>query len=1118
MTVKFSGIESKVSPLVVPLQGNDVILGLPWLTAYNPSIDWRARQLSFKSSRALDKTNKDKEIIKSVPLYSIRMIPQETPQLHVITTTNELRQWNKEQQSVMWLCHMESVNESEPPPEPLSKELSDLLEPILSEYKDVFPDELPPGLPPRRDVDHRIALKPGAVPISRSPPRLSPPELAELKKQLIELLNGGKIRPSVSPWGASTLFVAKKDTEERRLCFDYRPVNEVTIKNNSSLPNIEELFDQLLGAKFFSKIDLRSGYHQIRIHPDDVDKTAFNTRYGHYEFLVLPFGLCNAPSTFMEMMQRVFRDCVDEFVIVFMDDILVYSKTAESHAQHLRHVMGLLRKHQLYAKKSKCLFFRTKIKFLGHVISPDGIGVDEDKIAAIQRWPIPRNVSELRSFLGLAGYYRKFVRDFSKVALPLTLLLRTENTFDMKNEQLQAFRALKHLLSHAPVLTIPDMNRPFVVSTDASKFAIGAVISQDKGNGLQPVAYMSQKLSPSATNWMVHTQELFAVVQALKQWRHYLLGTKEPFIIETDHRSLEYIQSQPHIAPMEVRWIEYLQQFNFTMKYREGKTNIVADSLSRRVDHLPMEKETYTVQALNDQNEIQPIRYDLDQLKTSYHTDEFTRTRIMHPDQYSDCYVQDGLLYDRQNRLIIPNDRVLKTRILYELHDSKLAGHMGITKTEELVTRQFWWQGIHQDITAYVNDCVVCQLSKDSQLPQAGLLQPIPIPEHRWEVVTMDFIPSLPKTPRGYDGILLVVDKLTKMTHLMASSQGINNDAVGTARLFFDGVVRLHGIPLSIISDRDTRFRSHFWTSLWQLTGTRLRPSTAHHPQTDGQSEIMVKQLKRYLRSYLQEHRDEWDQHLTAAEIAINNSVQASTGYTPFFLESGRHPHLPLNTAMRDAGLCNIPAAARTIEQFHEDIEKAKQHLRRAQQSQKEFADMRRVHVQYQVGDRVFLRLPQSDRQRSSITNKYVGPLDVIGVPSPVTVKLALPQNTHQSTHDTFHVDRIKKYQPAEPELFPNRVQNLRPDPDIIDGVEMYEVEDILAERRVRKRGRISLQYLVKWKGYSSAEASWEYAISLRRAAEVVRRYKARKQQEQEEDEIHQDEEDGPQPDTNSED
>ena len=1124
MTVEFSGVASKVSPLIVPLQGYDAILGMSWLTTYNPSIDWRTRQLSFNAPKKVEETNKVKEVIQSVPRFTIRMIPleappQETPRLHVLTTSSEIRRWNQEQQSVMWLCRMESSDESDPPPEPLSKELSDLLDPILSEYKDVFPDQLPPGLPPRRDVDHRITLKPGAVPISRSPPRLSSPELAELKKQLIELLNGGKIRPCVSPWGASTLFVAKKDTEEKRLCFDYRPVNEVTIKNNSSLPNIEELFDQLLGAKFFSKIDLRSGYHQIRIHPDDVDKTAFNTRYGHYEFLVVPFGLCNAPSTFMEMMQRVFRDCVDELVIVYMDDILVYSKTAESHAQHLRHVMGLLRKHKLYAKKSKCLFFQRKIKFLGHVISSDGISVDEDKIAAIQRWPVPRNVTELRSFLGLAGYYRKFVRDFSKVAVPLTLLLRPENTFDMKNEQLQSFRALKHLLSHTPVLTIPDMNLPFVESTDASKFAIGAVLSQDKGHGLQPVAYMSQKLSPSATNWQVHTHELFAVVQALKQWRHYLLGSKDPFIIEADHRSLEYIQSQPHIAPMEVRWIEFLQQFNFTMKYREGKTNVVADSLSRRVDHLLVGKDVHTIQAMNHQDDTRPLKYDLDHLKASHHTDEFTRPRITHPDQHPDCYVRDGLLYDRQDRLIIPNDRVLKTRILYELHDSKLAGHMGITKTVELVTRQFWWQGVQQDITAYVNDCVVCQLSKDSQSPPAGLLQPIPIPEHRWEVVTMDFIPSLPRTASGHDGILLVVDKLTKMTHLIASSQGVNNDAVGTARLFFDGVVRLHGIPLSIISDRDTRFRSRFWTSLWELTGTRLRPGTAHHPQTDGQSEIMVKQVKRYLRSYLQGHREEWDQHLTAAEIAINNSVQASTGFTPFFLESGRHPHLPLNTAMRDVGLCNTPAAAKTIEQLHEDIERAKQHLRQAQQSQKEFADRRRTDVQYHVGDRVFLRLPRSDPHRNSITNQYVGPLDVIGVPSPVTVQLALPQNIHQSTHDVFHVDRLEKYQPAEPELFPTRIQNLRPDPDIIDGIEMYEVEDVLAERKVRKRGRTSLQYLVKWKGYSTAEASWEYATSLRGAADVVRGYKARKeQQEHEQDEVDQDEEEGLSPDTNSED
>jgi hypothetical protein len=755
--------------------------------------------------------------------------------------------------------------------------------------------------------------------------------------------------------------------------------------------------------------------------------------------------------------------------------------------------------------------------------------VDEDKVEAIQRWPIPKNVAELRSFLGLAGYYRRFVPGFSKVALPLTLLLHTENTFNMGHQQLQAFRALKHLLGHTPVLTIPDMNLPFVLTTDASKYAIGAVLSQDKGHGLQPVAYMSQKLSPAATNWTVHAQELFAVVQALRQWRHYLLGSKDPVVIETDHRSLEYIQTQPHIAPKEVRWIEYMQQYNFVMKYREGKTNLVADSLSRRADHQPSElKAEVDAHTLHNivEDPTQILPQEIAQLKASYLMDDYTRQRITHPDQYSDCTMRDGLLFDNRGRLIIPDDRVLKTRILYELHDSNLAGHMGISKTEELIARYFWWKGLRDDVTAYVNDCVVCQQSKDDQQPPSGLLQPIPIPAHRWECITMDFVGPLPKTRSGHDGVFVVVDKLTKMTHLMASSQRVNNDAVGTARLFFDGVVRLHGIPLSIISDRDSRFLSRFWSALWTLTGTRLKPATAEHQQTDGQTEIMVKQLKRYLTSYSQDRPEEWDQHLTAAEIAINNSVQTSTGFTPFFLNYGRHPHLPLTTAMRDVGICNNPAAAETVEQLHQDIERAKTHLRRAQQTQKEFADRRRQDVHYQVGDRVFLKVPRSYRPSRSILNKYIGPLDVVEVPSAVTVKLALPHGIHPSTYDVFHVDRIKKYQSADPDRFPTRVQNQRPAPDIVDGVEMYEVEDILAERRAPSRGKGprsrggNLQYLVKWTGYSTAEATWEDVSALRGAPDVVARYQERKkQEEQEQASLGPDEEDRASPShTNSED
>ena len=876
LPLSFPGFTGPVNAHVLPLHDYDMILGMPWLVQHNPQIDWQRRTLII-TTKGQSSTSPTQP--SPVPRYTIRILPSDPPQekavqlerLFVITDQKALTRMQKNDDTVQWLCHLEQIPEqtqkpSADPTAHLPTASAALLRPILRKYADVFPADLPAGLPPSRTVDHRIVLKPDTVPFSRSPPRLAPPELAELKKQLVELLTTGKIRYSVSPWGAGTLFVAKKDTTERRFCIDYRPLNQATVKNNGSLPNIEELFDQLLGAKYFSKLDLRSGYHQIRVHPDDIPKTAFNSRYGHFEFLVMPFGLCNAPATFMQLMQEVFRDCLDHFVIVYLDDILIYSKTAEEHAAHLETVLALLRKHQLYAKLSKCQFYQQRIKFLGHTVSGDGISVDEDKIKAIQDWPVPQNVGELRSFLGLAGYYRKFVAGFSKVALPLTLLLHSETTFTMKQEQHQAFRALKHLLSHTPVLTIADVNRPFVVSTDASGYAIGAVLSQDKGHGLQPVAYMSQKLSPTACKWSVHAQELFGVVQAVKQWRHYLLGAAEPVVIETDHRSLEYIQTQPHISPMHVRWIEHLQQFNFVMRYREGRTNTVADALSRRADHREVQQVERGGTTTRD-DEVNTIgsvrtmsfRHETQQLKASYLLDEYTRARIREPNKFTDCSVRDGLLYDRAGRLIIPEDRALKTRVLYEMHDSRLAGHMGMAKTEELVTRLFWWKGIREDVTAYVNDCVVCQLSKTATTAPAGLLQPIPIPENRWECVTMDFVGPLPRTTRGHDCILVVVDKLTKMAHFMPTSIGIDNDAVGTARLFFDGVVRLHGVPLTIISDRDSRFTSRFWTALWKLTGTQLRHATAEHQQTDGQTENMIKQLKRYLIAYTHDDGENWD-------------------------------------------------------------------------------------------------------------------------------------------------------------------------------------------------------------------------------------------------------------------
>src|ERR1700682_375681 len=364
--------------------------------------------------------------------------------------------------------------------QPASEESTDSKAPVLgdashiiTEFKDVFPEDLPSGLPPRREVDHHVELEPGQSPPSKPTYRLSQPEIDELKKQLADLLAKGYTRESKSPYGAPVLFVKKKDGT-MRMCVDYRALNEITIKNNSPLPRIDELLDRLLGAKYFSKINLRSGYWQVRIAEEDVPKTAFRTRYGHYEFLVMPFGLTHAPASFMHLMQQTLRKYLDDFVIVFLDDVLVYSRSKEEHDKHLRIVLETLRENKLYAKLSKCEFYSKEISFLGHVINEHGIKMEPSKVDAVSKWPQPKNVHDIRSFLGLAGYYRRFVKDFSKIASPLTELLHKSKKFQWTDEQEQAFHTLKVAVSTAPVLIVPDPKLAYTVLTDASGYAIAA--------------------------------------------------------------------------------------------------------------------------------------------------------------------------------------------------------------------------------------------------------------------------------------------------------------------------------------------------------------------------------------------------------------------------------------------------------------------------------------------------------------------------------------------------------------------------------------------------------------------------------------------------------------------
>ena len=511
--VEIKGQNLPADLICLNMEHYDVILGADWLTKHHASVDCGRNLVTFNNPKlqtfSFSGSRHHKHPILISALQALKLVSQGCS------------------------AYLAAITLSEPE----SPNLEDI--PVVREYPDVFPDQLP-GLPPKREVQFSIDLIPGAAPVSKTPYRMSTAELKELKEQLMELLERGFIRPSTSPWGAPVLFVRKKDGT-LRLCIDYRQLNQLTIKNKYPLPRIDDLFDQLAGSQYFSKIDLRSGYHQLRIKEEDIYKSAFRSRYGHYEFVVMPFGLTNAPAAFMQLMNDVFRPYLDQFVVVFIDDILIYSKSKEEHETHLRTTLQLLRDHKLYAKLRKCEFWLEQVAFLGHVISKEGIAVDSSKIQAIRDWNRPTTVTEIRSFLGLAGYYRRFIKDFSKIAMPLTRLTRKENAFEWTDKCENSFQVLKDCLTSAPVLTLPKEGGGYEVYTDASGVGLGCVLMQQG----KVIAYASRQLKPHEERYPVHDLELAAVIFALKIWRHYLYG--EQFIVYSDHKSLKYLFSQKEL-------------------------------------------------------------------------------------------------------------------------------------------------------------------------------------------------------------------------------------------------------------------------------------------------------------------------------------------------------------------------------------------------------------------------------------------------------------------------------------------------------------------------------------------------------------------------------------------
>jgi len=701
---------------------------------------------------------------------------------------------------------------------------------------------------------------------------------------------------------------------------------------------------------------------------------------------VMPFGLSNAPSTFMRLMNHIFQPYLGRFVVVYFDDILIYSKDEEEHLNHLQQAFSILREQQLYVNLNKCEFLQSSLIFLGYVISADGIKVDPAKIEAMMNWPTPQNIHDTRSFHGLASFYRRFIKGFSTIIAPLTDCLKG-GVFRWTEKAQLSFDEIKRMLSQAPILSLPDFNKVFEVHCDASNVGIGAVLSQEG----KPIAYFSEKLNDCRKKYSTYDKELYALIQALRHWRHYLIHKE--FLLFSDHDALKYINGQHKLNTRHAKWVEFLQSYTFHIKHKPGVQNKVADALSRRYSLL---------------NTLQVKIIGFDVVKELFESDEDFKGiwRDSQEATVRDYKIEGGYLF-RGNSLCIPKCS-LRELIIHDTHSGGLGGHFGRDKTLALMKSSFYWPHMIKDVSRYINRCRTCHIAK-THSQNSGLYMPLPVPLRPWEDVSLDFVVGLPRTQRNKDSVMVVVDRFSKMAHFIPCNKTL--DASHIACLYFNEIVKLHGIPKTITSDRDVKFVGHFWRTLWRKLGTSLQFSSSHHPQTDGQTEVTNRSLGNLIRSIVGDKIRQWDLSLPQAEFAYNSSVNRTTGLSPFHVVYGKNPTSPLDLAPKpfnDRINEDAIARAENIQEIHKRVRDRIEHNNREYEKSK---NKHRRMVNIKEGDLVWIHLRKErfgKGRYGKLKPKADGPFRVLKKINNNAYEIELPD--HYGVSSTFNVSDLTPY------------------------------------------------------------------------------------------------------------